>query len=614
MPDNTYDIIVVGGGHAGYEAALATARMGMSTLLLTMNIDTVGQMSCNPAIGGLAKGQLVREIDALGGEMAKITDATGIQFRMLNRGRGPAVYGPRAQCDRRFYQTEARRRVEQQPGLVLQQGVVEKLVVDRKSVTGVVVRYGLEYSAKAVVLTTGTFLRGLIHMGTSQHAGGRVGESSAETLSPFLAELGLKLGRLKTGTPPRINGDSAKLDTLIPQHGDPDPVPFSFFTSGLDRPDIPCYLTTTNERTHQIILDNLDRAPLYSGQIIGTGPRYCPSIEDKVVRFSDKPSHQVFLEPEGIMTNEMYCNGIPTSLPVDVQQELVRSIAGLEEAEITRFGYAIEYDFVPPTQTRSSLESKIVDGLFLAGQINGTSGYEEAAAQGLMAGINAVLKLRGEPPFTLDRSEAFIGVLIDDLVTKGTEEPYRMFTSRAEHRLMLRQDNADRRLMPYGHKLGLIPESMWQRLQKKEQLIADTRKYLERKREGNTPLAQILRRPHTSFAEIERLDSELAAQRLPSDVKEQLEIEMKYAGYIRRQMAQIERFKRMESREIPPETDYASIKELSNEAQSKLAVVQPKSLGQASRISGVSPSDIAILMVHIQAGSSREHQQALPED
>ncbi len=614
-----YDVIVVGAGHAGCEAALAAAKMGCETLLLTISLDTIAQMPCNPAIGGLAKGHIAREIDALGGIMGRVTDATGIQFRMLNRGKGPAVWAPRAQADKKAYQLKMKHLLEEAAHLDLKQALVEDICVENGRATGVTTQTDAKFQGRAIIITAGTFLRGLIHIGLSKHEAGRAGEFSARRLSGALERIGFGLGRLKTGTPARINKNTVDLSAFKEQPGDVPAPPFSFSTEKIEREQVPCYLGYTNERTHEVIRRNLDRSPLYSGRIEGIGPRYCPSLEDKVVKFPEKTRHQIFLEPEGLETDELYCNGISTSLPEDVQLEFLRTIEGLEKAEIMRHGYAIEYDFAPPSQITPTMETRKVAGLYFAGQINGTSGYEEAAAQGLMAGVNAVLKLRGEPPLILGRSQAYIGVLVDDLVTKEIQEPYRMFTARAEYRLLLRQDNADLRLMPIGHRLGLVDDSMFKRLERKREGIEAELDRLSKHRippsdeindilreRGTGPLkdgatlVQLLRRPELDLADVYAM----AGLSMPDDgVAEQVQIEAKYEGYIKRQIAQIEKIKKLEDTIIPDAFDYSCLNSLSTEGREKLSRIRPRSLGQATRISGVSASDISILMVYLKAGS-----------
>ncbi|HIE03666.1 MAG TPA: tRNA uridine-5-carboxymethylaminomethyl(34) synthesis enzyme MnmG [Candidatus Latescibacteria bacterium] len=604
-----YDVIVIGGGHAGCEAALASARMGMRVLLITMKIEEIGQMSCNPAIGGIAKGHLVREIDALGGEMAKAADATGIHFRVLNRSKGPAVWGLRAQADRAAYRAEMRRRVEGQEGLQIKQGHVTEVLVDKGRVVGVRTETGYEFYGRTVVLTTGTFLEGLLHVGLVHFPGGRFGEPPARGLSGCLRRLGFEVGRLKTGTPPRVDGRTVDYDSMEPQPGDEPPVPFSFETEEV-RNLATCYLTYTNERTHEALRSGLDRSPLYTGKIVGIGPRYCPSIEDKIVRFAEKPRHPIFVEPEGLDTEERYINGFATSLPEDVQWRALRTVPGLEEAEITRSGYAVEYDFLPPTQLFHWLETRLVQGLFLAGQINGTSGYEEAAAQGLIAGINAALKVMGEPPFVLKRSEAYIGVLIDDLVTKGTKEPYRMFTSRVEHRLKLRPDNADLRLVPHGYRLGLVTEERYRRTEEKRRRIEAA---VSRMRSVFLPaeevgrilgrnerlsVAQLLRRPDVSYEDLKPF----LGDGVEPEVARGAELEIKYEGYIQKQERQVAQLEKLDSLPIPEDFDYGSVYGLSTEARQKLSEIRPRSVGQAARISEVRFSDLSLLVLHLRKG------------
>ena len=600
-----YDVLVIGAGHAGTEAALAAARLGAKTVLLTTNCDTVGQMSCNPAIGGVGKGQIVREIDALGGAMGEAIDATGIQFRMLNRRKGPAMHSPRAQADKRLYQAEIKRIVEEQPNLSLRQEVVEDIVTRKrdggsekaKEVLGVRVRGDVHYHAKAVVLTTGTFLSALMHTGEAKTAGGRAGEGTSSGISGALKRLGIRLERFKTGTPPRLNGRSIDYDKLEEQPGDDYPQPFSFLNDRLQVDQLPCHITYTNESVHALIQENLARAPMYTGQIESSGPRYCPSIEDKIVRFAEKSQHQLFLEPEGRNTREVYVNGLSTSLPRDVQDQLFRMIPGLEQAEIMRYGYAVEYDFAPPDQLHVSLESKLVAGLYFAGQINGTTGYEEAGAQGLVAGANAALALAGREPLILQRDRAYMGVLIDDLVTCGVDEPYRMFTSRAEYRLLLRQDNADRRLTALAYELGLVGEQRYQQLTSKEAEIERICRLLNETRHQGTTLATLMRRPEIAWPEIVALLSEL--QSTDPLVAEQVQHDLKYAGYVARQSVEVDRQRRLTQKRIPRNFDYNRLGQLRAEAREKFQRIQPHNLSQASRISGITPADIALLMVHL---------------
>mgnify|MGYP001180867811 FL=1 len=621
-----FDVIVIGAGHAGCESALAAARMGCSTLLLTLSLDTIAFMPCNPSIGGPAKGHVVREIDALGGEMARNIDRTYIQIRMLNTGKGPAVHALRAQADKFLYQQVMKQTLEDEPNVMLRQAMVEELIVEDGVCKGVLTKTGAEYRAKTVVLTTGTYLRGKIILGDLAYESGPNNQQPSINLSYNLQDLGFELVRFKTGTPPRIHDESIDYTQMEIQPGDEEPRAFSYETTEFEDNQLPCWLTYTNEETHKIIQDNLHRAPMYSGIIEGQGPRYCPSIEDKIVRFADKNRHQIFLEPEGRHTSEVYVQGLSTSLPEDVQQDMLRTVDGLQRARMMRPGYAIEYDAIVPTQLWPSLETKLVKNLFTAGQINGTSGYEEAAGQGIMAGINAARKVQHKDPIVLDRSQAYIGVMIDDLVTKGTNEPYRLLTSRAEYRLLLRHDNADLRLTEIGYEIGLIKEARYRRFREKKAQIEAELDRLKTTKVKPTPdvqrlleeigsnqlnnaieLTSLLRRPEVTYSHIEQLSPPECT--LPPEVKEQVEIQIKYAGYIRKSLQQVERMKKMDKKRIPDWVDYDNISGLATESREKLKKVQPLSIGQASRISGVNPADISILLVYIEQGGRVHNAQ-----
>jgi tRNA uridine 5-carboxymethylaminomethyl modification enzyme len=615
MKPGDFDCIVVGAGHAGIEAAHAAARIGARTCLVTLSKDTIGKMSCNPAIGGLGKGQMAREVDALGGLMGLATDATGIQFRLLNRSKGPAVRAPRAQADKHSYQAFMRQRLEQTSNLAVVEAMVSHILTQGAQVCGVGCRDGSVLTAPTVIVTTGTFLRGLMHVGPDRYPGGRLGEPAADDLSDSLERLGLELQRLKTGTPVRLDASTCDLDELEIQHGDAEPSPFSFLTERIDRVQTPCWITYTNEPIHRLIRDNLQRAPLYTGQIQSTGPRYCPSIETKIVRFADKDRHQVFLEPEDQACTTIYCNGISTSLPKDVQEQMLRLMPGTRNARIVHYAYAIEYDYCPPVQLQPSLETKRISGLFLAGQINGTSGYEEAAGQGIIAGINAARKLQGREPVVLARDQAYIGVMIDDLLTRGIDEPYRMFTSRAEHRLALRSDNADRRLTEIGRAVGLVDESRSCRFAKKLSDIARLREFLRTTRRDGSSLWDLLRRPDADFRSLMEacgLESEIRS--LKSEIYEAVAIDAKYEGYVARQQRTVALQRNLDSKRIPFDLDYACIEHLRVEAKEKLLAFKPATLGHASRLSGITPADITVLQVHLKKLHGQDRSRETPRE
>jgi len=603
---NEFDCIVIGGGHAGVEAAYAAAKIGARTCLITISKDTIAKMSCNPAIGGLAKGQIVREIDALGGLMGLAIDATGIQFRMLNRSKGPAVQSPRAQADRQKYQDFMRRALEQTANLTVIEAIATEIVTENSKVRAVGCKDGSVYHSETVIVTPGTFLGGMIYIGSERWAAGRFDEPPSAELSQSLKRIGLELGRMATDTTPRLDAKTVDVEKLQVQPGDEPPVPFSFMTEKTDRPQVPCWITYTNEKIHKLLRDNLHRAPLSSGQIRGADPRYCPSIESKVVRFADKKQHRIFLEPEEENVKTIYCNGIFTSMPRDVQEQMLRWLPGTENARIVHYAYAIEYDYCPPIQLKPNLETKKISGLFLAGQINGTSGYEEAAGQGIVAGINAARKLQSKEPIVLGRDQAYIGVLIDDLLTKGIDEPYRMFTSRAEYRLALRADNADRRLTQTGRSVGLVDEKRWTKFQKKLEQIDKLKGYLTNSRSGGTSLWEQLRQPDSTFAETLAENPDVKDMNLAEDVLQAVIIDAKYEGYLAKQERLVAGLRTLESKKIPPYIDYNKITHLRAEAKEKLSVFRPSTLGQASRISGITPADITVIQIYLKKSNIRE--------